>query len=131
MTPIQPALRALFIAPIGSVAVSAAFAIFFQHLNPLSVGFVLALAWVWVLSLATGGLFVLPLLAFVPRIRKPPLWCAAIWGALAGLAFSSLVFGRLFLNSSVLGVTGIAGAGAASGLVYGFVVRRGVNSSAL
>jgi hypothetical protein len=119
-------LRAFVFAPLGSTIVTAAFAIFAQHADPFSVGFLLALGWVWLLSLAGGALFVAPVFLFVPRSRNPSLWFAVLWGTLAALAFSAFVFRRQFLTTSALGMIGLGGAGGASGFVCALVARRPV-----
>ena len=119
--PLSRVLRSFFIAPIGSVVVQALFLTFAEHLRPSGAAFVIVLLWVYVLSLAAGSVFALPFLLFVPRVRQPPFWLAALWGAGAACAFSVLLFGTASYSPPAW--TGLALAGAASGVVYRITIR--------
>jgi len=85
----------------------------FQRLPPLMLPFVILVAWTWTLSLAAAVVFVVPVLLLVPRLRRPPVWIAAVWGAMAAWAFAAAV-GPLWGSL----------AGAASGGLYALPVRR-------
>jgi hypothetical protein len=93
----------------------------FQGLYPIGWPLVIIVFWSWSLSLAAALLFVMPILAFVPRLRQPPFWLAAMWGAAAAWAFTSLFIQR---RQMVDFWSPLAVAGAASGLLYALLVRR-------
>jgi hypothetical protein len=107
------------------VIVTGAFVATSQRSAPSGVGFVMEMAWVWALSLVAAAIFVIPVLALAPRLRRPPFWIAAIWGAGVAWASSTVFFGRLHLAStSIQGLAGLAAAGSVSGILYAFLVRR-------
>ena len=112
---LQNTIRPLLLAPLGAVVVFAAFGLSPQ---PGFAAFGFLAAMVWGYSLATGLLFVAPVLALAPRWRRPPVWVAATWGVLVASAFAGLVMGR---PSHLL--VPVMTAGAASGLVYAVAAR--------
>jgi hypothetical protein len=79
-----------------------------------------------------GGavLFVVPILAVWPAMRRPTYAVAAIWGVLAAraaLALLTWVSGqriRVEWWAELQAVWPFAAAGAASGLLYAYIVRR-------
>ena len=77
-------IRPLVIAPAATVLVVALFEAFNGKSGRAGFGFLLGMAWIWLLSLGAAAIFVLPVLALVPRLRKPALWLAALWGARYG-----------------------------------------------
>jgi hypothetical protein len=74
-----------------------------------------------VFALISGLLFVFPVLLFVPRLRRPAIGVAALWGASVACAVAALLFFRQ-THGSMWAV--FAGAGAASGVMYAAVARR-------
>lgn len=119
-------VRPLLVAPAASVVVQFVFMAIFQRLPPLVLPFAMIVTWTWAFSLAAAILFVVPVLALVPRLRRPPLWVAAVWGAMAAWAFTALLVPgmRVMTTSSWTAWGGFAVAGAASGLFYALLVRR-------
>lgn len=92
----------------------------------LSIG-TLFLVLVRILFIATAGslLLVLPLLILFPRLRRPPLWLATVWGASVALVFAGLILGsRLMAIWSPSALARLCLAGAVSGLTYGLLARR-------
>lgn len=83
---------------------------------------VIVAGWAWFLSLAAGLVFVMPLLALVPRLRQPPLWLAAAWGTLAAVAFTSVFIERGRVVEFLLSPLSMAGL--SSGLLYAVLARR-------
>lgn len=122
--PFRQTVGPLVIASWASVLVQIMYAVLFQTIRPLGVGFLIVVLWSWGLSLAAGVLFVIPILALVPRLRKPSLWVAAIWGAVVSWLFSGVVFRRVYVMSSPIALIGIGSAGAAAGLLYAVLVKR-------
>jgi hypothetical protein len=118
-------IRPLLIAPAAAVLVAALAEVFDQKSGRIGVSFMIVLAWIWVLSLAAAVVFVLPVFAFVSRLREPPLWFAALWGALLAGISSALVIGpSQFMRTSRGAHLGLALSGAAAGLFYAVLVRR-------
>lgn len=74
-----------------------------------------------VYALASGLLFVFPVLVFVPRLRRPGIRIAALWGALVAFAVAGLAF---FQQMHWLAMADFAVVGAASGVVYATIARR-------
>ena len=122
--PFRDIVRPLLIAPAASIAVEILFIALFQQELASGLPF-LILVW-WVLSLAAASLFVLPMLLMVPRLRRPPMWLATIWGAITAWIFATLFAPGIDVMTTVSPTTwgGIGVAGAASGLLYAFLVRR-------
>ena len=66
------------LAPLGAMGVYAVF----SAISGESASKALVMFWVvGTASLAAGVVLVLPVLALVPKLRQPPAWIAAIWGA--------------------------------------------------
>jgi hypothetical protein len=122
----QRTIWPLVAAPGGAVIVMAAFdAVSRGSVRP-GLEFLIVMAFMWAISLAAAAMFVLPILALVPRVRRPSLGVAAIWGAGAALAFWALFFGQpVVTTASPQAVGALAAAGAASGILYAVLVRRG------
>lgn len=115
-------VRPLLVAPAASVVVQFVFMAIFQRLPPLILPFAILVTWTWAFSLAAAAVFVVPVLVLVPRLRRPPVWIAAVWGALAAWA-CGIGIGVLFGSSSIAWA-GLAMAGASSGVLYALLVRR-------
>ena len=119
--PLYQTIKPLFVASVAAVAVLTASWGAQQGFptNVWTAGIVVA--WMWVLTLAACVLFVLPVLAIAPRLRRPSIWLAAGWGALTASAFAGLIFGRPY-NPQALVV--FAATGAVAGVCYALLVRR-------
>ena len=119
--PLYQTIKPLFVASVAAVAVLAASWGAQQGFptNVWAVGIVVL--WMWVLTLAACVLFVLPVLAIAPRLRRPSIWLAAGWGALTGSASAGLIFGRPY-NPQALVL--FAASGAVAGVCYALLVRR-------
>lgn len=117
--PLRDTLLPLGLAPLGAVLVL----ILFGASMPLSGSYVaIVFLFGYAYGLAAAVVFVLPVLMLVPRLRRPPLWLAAAWGAATGLAASALVMGvSQILRWEV--AAGYGAAGAAAGLVYAASAR--------
>lgn len=117
-------VRPLLIAPAASVGVHVVFATLFQQAGLFGSAFVILMAWVWGLSIAAAVVFVMPVLALIPRLRQPPFWFAAIWGAVVAWVFSGLFLRRVDAGGySLRAWAGLGVAGAAAGLLYAALVR--------
>lgn len=118
-------VKPVVVAPVAAAIVYALFEVFVQKTGRMGGGFVIALAWVWALSLAAAVMFVVPVLACVPRLRRPPVWFAALWGVLVAGLFSALVLGPDHLmRASPVAHLGLGVSGAAAGFLYAVLVRR-------
>ena len=84
----------------------------------------IVVAWMWVLALAVGVFFVLPVLAIAPGLRRPSIWLAAGWGALTTSAFLGLIFGRPYKLYGSQALVVFVAAGAVAGVCYALLVRR-------
>jgi len=116
-------IRPVLVAPAAAAIVYALSEMFVQKSGRMGWGFVIVLAWVWALSLAAAVLFVIPVLACVPRLRRPPLWFAALWGVLVAGLFSALLFGPDQLMHASRGAhLGLGLWGAAAGVLYAVLV---------
>ena len=116
-------LRAFVVAPLGA---SVALALNTVALNSPrfrpGVGLVIACGIAYLYALGFGAALVLPVLAFAPRSRRPPLWLGTLWGALAGLvagAFLNAPSWNLFPYRAQFFVM----LGSACGLLYAAFVR--------
>ena len=116
--------KPLLVASVAAVAVLAASWGAQQGFptNVWAAGIVVV--WMWVLILAGGVFFVLPVLAILPRLRRPSIWLAAGWGALTMSAFVSLIFGRPYKLYGPEALILFAAAGAVAGVCYALLVRR-------
>ena len=118
------AIKLLLVASVAAVAVlTASWAA--QQGVPTDVwAAIIVVAWMWVLVLAAGVFFVLPVLAIVPRLRRPSTWLAAGWGALTASAFVGLIFGRPYRLYGPQALVVFAAAGAVAGVCYALLVQR-------
>jgi hypothetical protein len=122
--PLYQTLKPLFLASVAAVAVVTAIS-GAQRVFPTNAWAVVSVAaWIWVLTLATGIVFVLPVLAIAPRLRRPPIWLAAGWGAFTACAFVSLIFGRPYKLYGPQALVVFAAAGAVAGVCYAVLARR-------
>jgi hypothetical protein len=72
-----------------------------------------------------AALFVLPILAIWPALRRPSYPVAAIWGTLSAWCTGTLVmWGQFYELVRWEPLLGFGAAGAASGLLYAYVVRQ-------
>ena len=72
-----------------------------------------------------AALFVLPVLAIWPPLRRPSYPVAALWGTLSARCAGTLVmWGQFYELARWEPLLGFGAAGAASGLLYGYVVRQ-------
>jgi hypothetical protein len=72
-----------------------------------------------------AALFVLPILAIWPLLRRPSYPLAAIWGTVSAWCAGALVmWGQFYELVRWEPLLGLGAAGAASGLLYTYVVRR-------
>ena len=117
-------VRPLLLAPLGAMGVHGVGSALSMKLSPNDY------VMLWIVGLASfiaGVLFVLPVLAFVPRLRQPSVWIAMLWGALVAWCAAGLTtpidsgFRELY-RWEVAAPFGAAGA--ASGLVYAIAARR-------
>ena len=124
-----PTIKSLFVASLAAVAVLTASGAAQQEFptNVWAAGIVVA--WMWVLTLATGVFFVLPVLAMTPRLRRPSIWLAAGWGALATSVFVGLILGRPNKLYGPQALVVFAAAGKVAGVCYALLVRRQRDSS--
>jgi hypothetical protein len=105
--------------------VFAIFDLLVQKSGRMGVGYMIMLAWIWALSVAAAVVFVLPVFALVSRLREPPLWFSALWGALVAAISSALILGLdQFMGVSPWAHIGVGFSGAAAGLLYAVLVRR-------
>jgi len=111
---------ALCVAPFGTVAAYYVIEILRRDMDR-DVATIAAIA--GLTAFVSSLVFVFPVLAFVPRLRKPSFGLAAIWGALVacGWAVPGVVH---FARIAWLPILPLAALGAASGLVYAAVARR-------
>ena len=114
-------LKPLFLSTAAAVAVVTAVSGAQRALPTSAWAVVSVTAWIWVLTVATGVVFVLPV---APRLRRPPILLAAGWGTLTASAFVGLIFGRPYklYGPQALGV--FAAAGALAGVCYALLARR-------
>jgi hypothetical protein len=115
-------LGPLLLAPLGAMGVYAVF----SAISGESASKALVMFWVvGTASLAAGVVLVLPVLALVPKLRQPPAWIAAIWGATVAVCVGWLTgpVNAGFPEFSRL-VAPFAALGAASGLTYAFASKR-------
>ena len=117
-------LRPLVIASAAAAVVQILFVVVAQRMRPLGLSLVIAGVWVWILTLAAAVIFVMPILAFVPSLRRPSLWLAAIWGALAAGGFAPLLRREGGTGYSFEMWAWITVVGSAAGLVYATIARR-------
>ena len=72
-----------------------------------------------------AALFVLPIFAIWPPLRRPSYPVAAIWGMLSAWCADMLVmWGQFYELVRWEPLLGFGAAGAASGLLYAYVVRQ-------
>ena len=117
-------LKPLFLSTVAAVAVVTAVS-GAQGVLPTSAWAVVSVAaWIWVLTVAAGVVFVLPVFAIAPRLRRPPIWLAAGWGALTASAFVGLIFGRPYKLYDPQALFVFAAAGAVAGVCYALLARR-------
>ena len=122
--PLYQTLKPLFLASAVAVVVVAAISMA-QRVFPTSGWSVVSMAaLMWVLTLAAAVVFVLPVLAIAPRLRRPPIWLAAGWGALAAGAFAGLIFGWPYRLYGPQGLVVFAAVGAVAGMSYAVLARR-------
>lgn len=116
--PLRDTLLPLVLAPFGAVLVLSV-----SRSVPPS-GSYLAIVFLFGYAFALGAavVLVLPVLALFPRLRRPSLWIAAVWGASVALIATSLVFGASQIFRWEV-AAGFGSAGAAAGLVYAVAVR--------
>ena len=122
-TPFVEVLRAFLVAPLGA---SVALALNTVSLNSPQLrpglGLAIACGIAYVYALGFGAVLVLPVLAFAPRSRRPPVWLGALWGAVAGSVAGALLtapYWNLFAyRAQLFGILG-----AACGVLYAAMVR--------
>jgi hypothetical protein len=112
----------LLLAPLGAMGVYAVL----SAISGESASNALVMFWVvGAASLAAGMVFVLPVLALVPKLRQPPAWIAALWGAAVAVCVGWLTAG---VNTDFPEFSRVVGPfavlGAASGLSYTFASKR-------
>jgi hypothetical protein len=115
-------LGLLLLAPLGAMGVYAVF----SAISGESASNALVMFWVvGAASLVAGMVFVLPVLVLVPKLRQPPAWIAALWGATVAVCVGWLTdpVNTGFPELSRL-VALFAASGAASGLTYAFASKR-------
>ena len=114
----QHTILPLAVAPLGAVAVFAAV----EGRSGFSPGYWTALAVIYLICLAAGMIGVLPIVAFVPGLRRPPLWVAIAWGAAIAVCATAILgySHRLERNVYLL----MSAAGAAAGIVYASIAAR-------
>jgi len=112
---LQDTVRPLLLAPLGAVVVFAALGLAPGRGLP---GLAFLIAMVWGYSLAAASVLVLPVLILAPRLRRPRLWVALPWGAVAAVVSGAAVTGtpHLYVPFSI--------AGAASGLLFAVASAR-------
>jgi hypothetical protein len=116
--------KPLFVASFAAVAVLAA-SWGAQPGFPINVWAVgIVVAWMCGLTLAGVLLFVLPVLAILPKLRRPSIWLAAGWGALTACAYVGLIFGRPYKLYGPQALVVFAATGAVAGVCYALLVRR-------
>ena len=82
------------------------------------------LAYIWCLCLLAALLLVVPVFALVPRLRRPSIWIAAVWGALVGSIFVALIGLEQLRQASIGGIVQLVALGSISGSVYAVVAQR-------
>jgi len=110
------AFLALCVAPIGAVGAYFALEVLRQDVDENAryiAAFIAAMA------LASGLVFVLPVLVAVSRLRRPSFVLAAVWGALVASGVGAAVFRMPWTQ-----VAAFALFGATSGLTYAAVAKR-------
>ena len=122
--PLYQTIKPLLVASVAAVAVLTA-SWGAQQGFPTSVWAVgIVVLWMWVLTLAAGVFFVLPVLAIAPRLPRPSIWLAAGWGALTASAFAGLIIGRPYKLYGPQALVVFAATGAVAGVCYALLVRR-------
>jgi len=87
------------------------------HFNG-SFGGILGIVILTAVAFLSAFVFVLPVMTFVPRLRLPPLWIAAIWGASAAVVCGAI--GRVpRISYGYLIAMGLA-----AGTVYSITAHR-------
>jgi hypothetical protein len=117
-------IKPLALGPLAGVAVLTGLMLRNSGPHALTLAPLLALR-IAPFCYGAAALFVVPILAIWPAMRRPTYSVAVIWGvlsALAALALLTRVLGQsIRVNWEALP---FGGAGAASGLLYAYVVRR-------
>ena len=74
----------------------------------------------------SGFVGVAPVLLMFPRLRRPSVWIAAIWGALLAWIVFFVMFGQSGVSwrSPSPALVALGAMGMASGAVYAVVARR-------
>lgn len=111
--PLRDTVRPLLLAPLAAVLVLAGFGLAPGH---GLAGLAFLAAMVWGYSLAAAVVLVLPLFILAPSLRRPAVWVAVPWGAVAAGLFGAVVTGTSHL------IVPLTIAGAASGLLYAVAV---------
>src|SRR4029453_12383522 len=96
-------IRPLLVASIAPVVLTLA-TVSLPRVAPDSGASIVLAGWLWIITLAAELVFVFPLMALVPSLRRPPIWLAAVWGAGAAFALTLLIMGRAL----TVGASGLA-----------------------
>lgn len=112
----------LILAPAGTAIAFWTFELFGQRFPSRGLLLLIITYWIWILAIAAKILFVLPVMILVPRMRRPRLVWAGIWGAAVARAFMNLVFAPW----SRIGISWLPLAlwGAAGGMLCSVLARR-------
>jgi hypothetical protein len=114
-------IPALALAPLAGLAVLACGSSLSTGLANVSILAVYAAPFCY----GAAALFVLPVLAIWPPLRRPSYPVAAIWGILSAWCAAMLVmWGQFDEVVRWVPLLGFGAAGAASGLLYTIVVRQ-------
>ena len=123
-------VRPILLAPLGALVVTWLFDP--PNGGPVSSGFWLLSAVVYLVALGGVLCFVLPAFLLVPSSRQPPLWIAVPWGVLVAWI---VAFATGPINSGLRDLfrwevsIGFGAAGAAAALVYVIAARRAGSSA--
>jgi hypothetical protein len=109
---------------IASFATTPIYGIYLAIGHPADRFLILAVAWMWLVSLACAEMLFVPAAIFLPSARQPRPLTAAIFGvAIAWMSSVTLLGLGPYRPWVWLGVVG--GAGGLSGVAYAALARRG------
>ena len=99
---ISLAVRVSRVGALGDMLRVNATLVLFVVVSTLYAGFFFAVA---------AGVFVFPVLAMAPALRRPPVWVAAIWGAALSSFLDRITFAESWYDIGAFAIIGAAGGG--------------------
>jgi hypothetical protein len=91
--------------------------------------FVIYLGMIWIGTVSAAVVFVVPVLAAVPKLRRPPHWLSVVWGVAAASGALAVLYGPSMFMRNVFGgqwrtSMNIGLWGGTAGLCYALVAQR-------